>query len=101
MSLRVIWMALNSVWVPLRFGLVLLVEVCRRDFQAGLSCGPTNPASQDQQRAQDVASPSGRNLTEQPMLDRIPLGGSGGVMADRDSQPAVVRELLPPLLVAP
>ena len=70
------------------------LEGCRRDPQSRLGRRAANESQQDRQRAQHIAGPSGGDLAEQPVSDRIPLGSSRRVMAHRDLQAAVVREVL-------
>lgn len=56
--------------------------------------GAANEPQQHGQRAQHVSRPRGRHLAEQAMLNRVPLGRPRRIVAHRDLQPALVREVL-------
>src|SRR5438128_1242272 len=81
--------------------LVASIEVSCGNFQARRGRGAANEAHKDLQRAEHITCPRGRDLAEESVLDGIPLRGSRRVVADRDLQPALVRELLQALLVSP
>ena len=81
-------------------GLVLAIEMGCGDLQARLGRRAANETQHQLQCAQDMARPSRGDLTEKSVLNRIPFRGPRGVVADPDLQPALVREVLQPLLVA-
>jgi len=111
---------LNGV-VPLRAGLVLVdmqarhllvrhraaprvdvgKELCSHS-QAGRRGRVADGVQQDGDAGQRRAGPRLANLTEEQMLDRIPLRGAGRVVTDGDLQPKRIREAdLELLLPAP
>ena len=64
------------------------------DGETGFRGGPTNKPENPSQGPQWVASPVAADLTEDPMLDGIPLRRSTGIMAHRDGEARVIGELL-------
>ena len=72
----------------LAFGVLAFIEK-RCHCQTGFRCRPFNVLHHDVHRSKRVACPLQRDKTEQPMLDRVPLGGAGRVVADRNGDAVV------------
>src|SRR6266567_6292107 len=68
-----------------------LVQV-RRDRQAGLRPCPPYIAEHDLQRPQGLARPVPADLTEQPMLHRVPLRATRRVMANGQGQAEAIAD---------
>lgn len=72
----------------LALGVLAFIEK-RCHCQTGFRCRTFNVLHHGVQRSERVAGPLQGDKTEQPMLDRIPLGGAGRVVADRNGDAVV------------
>ena len=63
------------------------------DSQPGFGLGLPNQADDGAVAGQRLPRPVLADLTEEAVLNRIPLRGAGGVMADRHGQPEAVNQL--------
>ena len=62
------------------------------DAQPGFGFGFTNQALDGGVIGQRLAGPVLADLTEESVFNRIPLGGAGRVVANRDGQSEAIRE---------
>ena len=75
------------------FGGVVLRAQAAVDPQPGFGFGFTNEAEDGGVICQGLAGPVLADLTEDAVLNGIPFGGAGGVVADRHGQSKAVNEL--------
>ncbi len=70
----------------------------RLHAQTRLGLRLTNVVECQVERTQWASSPGLADLAEQPMFNRIPFGGAGRIVTDRDGQAEAIRYLLWQLL---
>ncbi len=64
------------------------------DGEAGGCGGGGDQLDDGAARDERSATPVLRDVTKQPMLDLVPLGRSGRIMANRDGEPGLIGEFL-------
>ncbi len=74
-------------------GVVALIEP-RVDLQAGVGCGRCDRVDHDCVADQRTSAPGLADVTEEPVLNLVPLRGAGREVADADLQAGGVREAL-------
>ena len=62
------------------------------DDKTGLGCRGAKKVEHGLVALERLASPVLADLTEEAMLDGVPLGGAGGVVADGDGEPEAIAE---------
>jgi hypothetical protein len=70
----------------------------RLDDQPGLGLGIVDVAEHVVKRTQWTARPRFADFAEQPVFDRVPLRGAGGIMTNGDRQPQPIGQFLLKLL---
>lgn len=67
-------------------------------LQSGFGHGVTNVVEHDRPRTKRLARPVARNLAEQAVFNRVPLGSPGWIMANHDLKAKLVSQLFLNLL---